>query len=100
MPFSGTTYSEISTAAETVQSLIANHRSRYRNSKSEFGNITTSLTSLGNEYGPIVAAIDTLLLTDPTNESFIFLKAHITQLLADYNTLSAEVAATDVLVNT
>lgn len=100
MPFSGTTYSEIATGATTVQAAIAQHRARYKAAKLEFGRITSDLTALGNEYGAIVAAADNLLATNPTNESFIFMMKHISQLLADYNTLSAEVSSTDVEVNT
>ena len=99
MPFSGTTYSEIASGATTVQDAIAQHRARYKAAKLEFGRITSDLTALGNEYGPIVAAVNSLLSTNPSNESFIVLQKHISQLLADYNALSGEVAATDVEVN-
>lgn len=99
MPFSGTTYSEIASGATTVQAAIAQHRARYKAAKLEFGRITSDLTALGNEYGPIVEAVNSLLSTNPSNESFIVLQKHISQLLADYNALSGEVAATDVEVN-
>ena len=99
MPFSGTTYSEISSAADTVEDLIADNRQRLSRTNSEYSTIVSQMTAIGTEYGPIVAAIDALVASNPNNRAFLFLQAHIQQLLADFNAVKADATSKDQLVN-
>lgn len=99
MPFSGTTYSEISSAADQVEDMIADNRQKLNRTNSQYSTIVSNMTALATEYGPIVAAVNALVASNPENRAFLFLQAHIEQLLADFNAVQADASAKDQLVN-
>jgi phage terminase Nu1 subunit (DNA packaging protein) len=99
MPFSGTTYSEISSGADTVEDLIAAHQSRLRGVRLEASNIVSSLTALSNEWGSIVGAASSLLTADANNLSKQVLNSHVQQLLADFESVMTEASALDADIN-
>lgn len=99
MPFTGTTFSQIEQGRFAIADIISRNKDRISRLKLEAGLVVTDLNATSNEYGPIVAASAALLATDPTNQAFIVLDAAIQKHLADFNALSAEASALDVLVN-
>lgn len=97
--FAGTTFSQIEQGRFAIADIISRNKDRINRLRSEAGLVVTDMTAAGAEYGPIVAASAALLATDPTNQAFIVLNAAIQKHLADFNSVSAEAAALDVLVN-
>lgn len=100
MPFSGQSYSEIASGADAVKDLIAENMRRLAAIYNEASAIASSQTALGQEWGPIVAKVDALVATDPNNRGYLDLQAHIHNLVADFDTVSARAAALDAQLNT
>lgn len=94
------TYTEIEAGRAEVSAIIARQRRRLDSLKGEFSSIVTELTAAATEYGPLIAAIDALLLASPTDVTYIAKKGEINKHLSDFNALNAEAGALDALVNT
>jgi hypothetical protein len=98
MAFSGTTFSEIETGRLEVAEIIARQQRRLAQWRTIAGTIVSEMQAAGTEYGPIVAAMDALLATAPTDPTLIAKQGEIAKHLADFNALVAEAQAADLLV--
>lgn len=93
------TYTEIRTGADEVADLIRNQMSILNSHTAGISGVVSSMTALATEYGPMVDAINTMVVADPTNPGLLNLQSDINQLLVDFSALQTRASNLDALVN-
>ena len=88
-----TTYAELEFAIADAQSQLVSAMQRAKTGKVQIGQSNTTISGLGAQYSAIVTAINSLATAEPGNAAVQALKARKDRLVADFQTVSANIAA-------